>query len=63
MDMRTNFTFSIDGKESKHDLHCWQDALEVFLVELRENGFEIPERKVKQMLEFARFNRVTVRED
>lgn len=63
MDDRTNFKFTIDGNESEYDLHCWQDALNCFLHDLNASGFEIPPRKVKQLVEFAKFNRITVRED
>lgn len=63
MDTSTKFKFSIDGKETEYDLHCWQDALNCFLHDLNESGFKIPPRKIKQQVEFARFNRITVRDD
>ena len=63
MDMSTRFKFSIDGQECEFSAECWQDALHEFLRHCETSGFEIPERKHLQMLEFARFNRITVRED
>lgn len=61
MDMRTKFEFTIDDDNTETVMcHSWQESLEVYLTYCNNNGFDIDEKLKKQIIELAKFRRVSV---
>lgn len=60
MDMRTHFQFKIDEDVSECRVDSWQQAVEEFMSAMQQNGFTIDEKRKRQIVELAKFGRVTV---
>jgi hypothetical protein len=62
MDMRTKFSFVIDDDNEDIVYMCetWQDALGEFITAMQVDGFTIDEKRKRQIIELAKFGRVTV---
>jgi hypothetical protein len=60
MDMRTNFIVRIEDNEHGYTVETWQDALDEFLTHCQQSGFTIDEKRKRQIIELAKFGRVTV---
>jgi hypothetical protein len=62
MDMRTKFRFVIDDDNEDILYMCetWQDALPEFIGAMQADGFTIDEKRKRQIIELAKFGRVTV---
>ena len=61
MDMRTDFSINIDGKEFKFKAETWQEAMNNFLSALNDSGFVIDESRQERLVELATSGSVTVR--
>jgi hypothetical protein len=62
MDMRTKFRFVIDDDNEDIVYMCktWQDELGEFITAMQVDGFTIDEKRKRQIIELAKFGRVTV---
>lgn len=60
MDMRTEFSFVIDGNDHTTKVETWQEALSDLMNAMQSNGFTIDDKRKKQIVELAKFGRVTV---
>jgi len=61
MDMRTDFSINIDGKEFEFKAETWQEAMNNFLSALNNSGFVIDENRQQRLVELATSGSVTVR--
>jgi hypothetical protein len=61
MDMRSDFTIIIDGKEFDFKSDTWQDAVSNFMSALNESGFSIDEERKNRIVEVATSGMVTVK--
>jgi len=61
MDMRTNFSINIDGKEFDFCVETWQEAVGSFLSALNESGFTIDDSRKERLIELATSGSVTVK--
>jgi len=61
MDMRTDFSINIDGKEFNFRVETWQEAVNSFLSALNESGFTIDESRRERLIELATSGSVTVK--
>jgi hypothetical protein len=62
MDMRTKFRFVIedDNEDIVYMCETWQDELSEFTGAMQVDGFTIDEKRKRQIIEMAKFGRVTV---
>ena len=60
MDMTTEFYFAVDGIAKKVKVVSWQEAFDELLKHCKDNGFEIDDKLHKQLVELAKFRRVSL---
>ena len=61
MDMRTDFTITVDNNELSFKAETWQEAMKQFLAHLGKNGFEIDSSRLDRLVELATSGSVTVK--
>jgi mannitol/fructose-specific phosphotransferase system IIA component (Ntr-type) len=61
MDMRTDFTITVDNNELNFKAETWQEAMKQFLAHLNKNGFEIDANRLDRLVELATSGSVTVK--
>ena len=61
MDMRTDFTITIDNNEHTFKAETWQEAMKQFLTHLNKSGFEIDPSRLDRLVELATSGSVTVK--
>ena len=61
MDMRTDFSINIDGREFEFKAETWQEAMSNFLDALNNSGFVIDAKRQERLVELATSGSVTVK--
>jgi hypothetical protein len=61
MDMRTDFTITIDNNELCFKAETWQEAMKQFLLHLNNSGFTVDPTRLDRLVELATSGSVTVK--
>lgn len=61
MDMRSDFTITIDNKELCFKAETWQEAMKQFLLHLNNSGFSVDSNRLDRLVELATSGSVTVK--
>ena len=61
MDMRTDFTITIDNNELCFKAETWQEAMKQFLLHLNNSGFTVDSSRLDRLVELATSGSVTVK--
>jgi len=61
MDMRTDFTITIDNNELCFKAETWQEAMKQFLLHLNNSGFTVDATRLDRLVELATSGSVTVK--
>ena len=61
MDMRTDFTITVNNNEHTFKAETWQEAMQQFLLHLNNSGFDIDAGRIERLVELATSGSVTVK--